>query len=168
MTSAAPGSSVRSSRRTSLFLPALSTSRAVLSAPASSSCQAMPMSKPSRASATAVALPMPESDPVTMAAGIGASLQGEHGRVGAAGTGAKPHVPDLTLSRPDNRELAPLLGAYLRAETYALHDDPCSACGLRAGSGEPDRRAHRLQRRARAPGRDRARRRRPDRGCGSL
>jgi hypothetical protein len=47
--------------------PCERTSSAVASAPASSSCQVIPMSIPAIVKATTVALPMPESEPVTMA-----------------------------------------------------------------------------------------------------
>jgi len=49
------------------WLPAASTSTSVCLAPSASLRQVMPMSKPDAASATAVALPMPESEPVTIA-----------------------------------------------------------------------------------------------------
>src|SRR3954470_8048736 len=70
--------SERSRRRTSARRPMRRTSSAVSFAPASSSCQVMPTSKPSRASATAVARPMPESEPVTMAAGMRRALPAGH------------------------------------------------------------------------------------------
>src|SRR5215204_5746882 len=49
------------------FCPAVPTSSAVASAPSESECQVIPTSMPSFARATAVALPIPESDAVTMA-----------------------------------------------------------------------------------------------------
>jgi hypothetical protein len=64
---AASGSRVRSSRRTSARRPSDRTSSAVASPAASSRNQVIPTSNPCRASATAVARPMPDSEPVTMA-----------------------------------------------------------------------------------------------------
>src|SRR3954447_25478113 len=68
----------RASRRTSARRPMRRTSSAVSFAPASSSCQVIPTSKPSRASATTVARPMPESEPVTIAAGMRRALPSGH------------------------------------------------------------------------------------------
>src|SRR4051812_34603634 len=65
--SAAVSKSVTSSWVTTALCPCASTSRPVSSAPSRSLCQVMPTSKPSRASRTAVALPIPESDPVMIA-----------------------------------------------------------------------------------------------------
>ena len=80
ITSAAPGRSSRSSLRTSARRPALSTSRAVSRAPSSSSCHVTPTSWPVRASATAVAFPMPESEPVTIATGTKRAISGAAAR----------------------------------------------------------------------------------------
>src|SRR5215210_1356276 len=55
-------------RRTWARRPRLRTSSAVPSAPARSTCQVIPRSYPASANATADALPIPDSDPVTTAA----------------------------------------------------------------------------------------------------
>ena len=52
---------------TTALRPCERTSSAVSSAPSESVCQVMPTSIPCLARATAVALPMPESDAVTIA-----------------------------------------------------------------------------------------------------
>jgi hypothetical protein len=67
MTSAAPGSCDRSSCRTSARRPSERTCSAVSAAPSLSVCQVIPTSNPSSASCTAVALPIPESEAVTIA-----------------------------------------------------------------------------------------------------
>src|SRR5829696_1506343 len=65
--SAAFAKSVTSSCERTARRPCSCTSRAVSSAPSRSLCQVTPTSKPSLASRTAVALPMPESEPVMIA-----------------------------------------------------------------------------------------------------
>ena len=67
ITSPQPASSVVSSWATTARRPSARTSSAVSWAPFSSECQVMPTSMPGSASATAVARPMPESEPVTIA-----------------------------------------------------------------------------------------------------
>jgi len=61
------GQAGRSRWWTSARRPVARTSSAVRSAPSRSLCHVTPTSQPARASATAVARPMPESDPVTIA-----------------------------------------------------------------------------------------------------
>ena len=67
ITSPHPARSVVSSRATAARRPVARTSSAVAEAPGSSSCQVMPTSIPAAASATAIARPIPESEPVTIA-----------------------------------------------------------------------------------------------------
>src|SRR3954465_9750224 len=67
MTAAPDAGSLRSSWRTSARALAARTSAAVCSAPSSSPCHVIPMSQPDLASSTAVAFPIPESAPVTIA-----------------------------------------------------------------------------------------------------
>src|SRR5687768_2720138 len=67
MVMAQEGKSVVSSCLTKALRPWDFTSSAVASAPAESECHVIPTSMPFWARATAVALPMPESEAVTMA-----------------------------------------------------------------------------------------------------
>src|SRR4051794_8202388 len=134
----ASAGSLTSERRTNAWRPCERTSSAVSFAPSSSRCQVIPTSHPSVASRTAVALPMPESEPVTIAAldmrprlphheGMHQTVRLARGRhAGPSGGTCVMELASLLAGEPFSDRPAsacPVIGGLLRAYNDSLDDD---------------------------------------------